>query len=181
MYDNHQGCIFRLTCSNRELIKDHVLTSAYVKIFRTLTRNAVNKSVWRKKDCSWLPLNKHAMNIWLSTLRIRAHLKLENRKTSSCSPRAPNLFHVLPSRMVGWHNLCSPEQATPGYMYCLWIGNTSSQTLLLLFSQLYMCNVWGIVFCTLVRSNTQRRRRKKREKLLDDLTLPPLTGLANEK
>ena len=22
--------------------------------------------------------------------------------------RAPNLLHVLPSRMVGWHNLCSP-------------------------------------------------------------------------
>ena len=31
--------------------------------------------------------------------------KLENRKTS---PRAPNLLHVLPSQMVGWHNLCSP-------------------------------------------------------------------------
>ena len=28
--------------------------------------------------------------------------------TSPCSPRAPNLLHVLPSRMVGWHNLCSP-------------------------------------------------------------------------
>ena len=27
-----QGCIFRLTCSHRELTKDHVLTSAYVKI-----------------------------------------------------------------------------------------------------------------------------------------------------
>ena len=40
-----QGCIFRLTCSHPELTKDHVLTSAYVKIFRTVTRNAVNKSV----------------------------------------------------------------------------------------------------------------------------------------
>ena len=64
----NQGCIFRLTCSHRELIKDHVLTCAYVKIFWTVT------SVWRKKDCSWLPLNKHAMNIWLGSLRIRAHL-----------------------------------------------------------------------------------------------------------
>ena len=42
-----QGCIFRLTCSHPELIEDHVLTSAYVKICRTVTRNAVNKSVWR--------------------------------------------------------------------------------------------------------------------------------------
>ena len=33
-----------------------------------------DKSVWRKKYCSWLPLNKYAMN--------------ENRKTSPCSPRA---------------------------------------------------------------------------------------------
>ena len=46
-----QGCIFPLTCSHRELTEDHVLTIAYVKIFRTVTRNAVNKSVWRKKDC----------------------------------------------------------------------------------------------------------------------------------
>ena len=50
--DNSQGCIFRLTCSHPELTEDHVLTSAYVKIFRTLTRNAINKSVGRKKDCS---------------------------------------------------------------------------------------------------------------------------------
>ena len=40
-----QGCIFRLTCSHPELTEDHVLTSAYVKIIRTITRNAVNKSV----------------------------------------------------------------------------------------------------------------------------------------
>ena len=71
-----QGCIFRLTCSH----PDHVLTSAYVKIFRTVTRNAVNKSVWGKKDCFWLPLNKHAVNIWLSSLRIRAHLSWRTGK-----------------------------------------------------------------------------------------------------
>ena len=34
--------------------------------------------------------------------------KLENRKTSPCSPRAPILLHVLPSRMVGWNELCNP-------------------------------------------------------------------------
>ena len=34
-------------------------------------------------------------------------LKLENRKRSPCSPRAPNLLHVLPSRMVGWNELCN--------------------------------------------------------------------------
>ena len=45
-YNCHtQGCIFRLTCSHPELTQDHVLTSAYVKVFRTVTRNAVNKSV----------------------------------------------------------------------------------------------------------------------------------------
>ena len=43
--DDDQGCIFRLTCSYPELTEDHVLTSPYVKIFRTVTRNAVNKSV----------------------------------------------------------------------------------------------------------------------------------------
>ena len=76
----HQGCIFRLMCSHPELTKDNVLTSAYVKIFRTLTRNAINKSVVRKKDCSWLQLNKNAMNIWLSSLRIRAHLSWRTGK-----------------------------------------------------------------------------------------------------
>ena len=39
-----QGCIFCLTCSHPELTEDHVLTSAYVKIFRTVTRNAIIKS-----------------------------------------------------------------------------------------------------------------------------------------
>ena len=116
-----QGCIFRLTCSYPELTEDHVLTSAYVKIFRTVTRNAVNKSVWGKKDSFWLPLNKHAMNIWLSSLRIRAHLSwrtgkhllLENRKTSPCSSCALNLLHVLVSRISGYHNLCSPDFQHP--------------------------------------------------------------------
>ena len=42
---NKQGCIFCLTCPHPELTKDHVLTSAHVKIFRTVTRNAINKSV----------------------------------------------------------------------------------------------------------------------------------------
>ena len=40
--DGNQGCISCGTCSYPELTKDHVLTSAYVKIFRTVTRNAVN-------------------------------------------------------------------------------------------------------------------------------------------
>ena len=39
-----QGCISCGTCSYPELTEDHVLTSAYVKIFRIVTRNAVNKS-----------------------------------------------------------------------------------------------------------------------------------------
>ena len=35
--------------------------------------------------------------------------KLENRKTSPCSPCALNLLHVLVSRILGYHNLCSPD------------------------------------------------------------------------
>ena len=34
--------------------------------------------------------------------------KLENRKTSPCSPCAPNFLHVLVSWILGYHNLCSP-------------------------------------------------------------------------
>ena len=49
-HPHHQGCIFRLTCSYPEPTKDHLLISAYVKIFRTVTRNAVKNSAWRKKD-----------------------------------------------------------------------------------------------------------------------------------
>ena len=49
-YVYYQGCIFRLTRSYPELTEDHVLTSAYVKILRTVTRNLVNK---------------HAMNIFI--------------------------------------------------------------------------------------------------------------------
>ena len=121
-YGYAQGCIFRLTCSYPELTKDHVLTSAYVNIFRTVTRNALNKSVWRKKDCFWLPLNKHTMNIFIqisNSPRTKARFsenqsapRLENRKTSPCIPCAPNLLHVLVSRILGYHSLCSP-----GYAY----------------------------------------------------------------
>ena len=57
----HQGCISCGTCSYPKLTEDHVLTSAYVKIFRTVTRNAVNKGVWRKKNCSWRTLNEYAI------------------------------------------------------------------------------------------------------------------------
>ena len=39
--------------------------------------------------------------------------KLENRKTSPCSPCAPNLPHVLLSRIPGYHNLCSPASKMP--------------------------------------------------------------------
>ena len=41
----YTGVHFCLKCSHPELTEDHVLTSAYVKIFRTVTRNAANKSV----------------------------------------------------------------------------------------------------------------------------------------
>ena len=62
--------------------------------------------------------------------------KLENRKTSPCSPRTPNSLHMLPSRMVGWNELCNPDldiiesfwsliqnnTATgPIYIYCVWL------------------------------------------------------------
>ena len=42
--------------------------------------------------------------------------KLESRKTSPCSPCAPNLLHVLVSRIPGYHNLCSPV-----VVYIQWI------------------------------------------------------------
>ena len=112
-----QGCIFRLTCSHPELTEDHVLTSAYVKIFRTVTRNAVNKSVWRKKDCSWLPLNKHAMNIWLSSLRIRAHLSWRTGKHL-------HVLHVLRTYSTCWY---------PGYQ------NTTTYAALLAATACYDC------------------------------------------
>ena len=37
---------------------------------------------------------------------------MENWRTSPCYPRAPNLLHVLPSRMVGWNDLCTPAAIT---------------------------------------------------------------------
>ena len=98
-FEPAQGCISCGPCSCPELTEDHVLPSAYVEIFRTVTRNAVNKSFWRKKDCSWPPLNKYAMNIWLSSLRIRAHL----------SWRTGKHLHVL--HVLRTYSTCS----YPGY------------------------------------------------------------------
>ena len=106
-----QGCISCLTCSYPELTKDHVLTTAYVEIFRTVTRNAVNKSVWRKKRLFLTSLKQTCNEYLIKFSETQSAPKLENRKTSPCSPHAPNLLHVLPSRMVGWHNLCSQNVA----------------------------------------------------------------------
>ena len=105
-----QGCISCGTCSYLELTEDHVLTSAYVKIFRIVTRNAVNKSFWRKKDCSWPPLNKYAMNIWLSSLKIRAHL----------SWRTGKHLHVL--HVLRTYSTCScpGQQDTTTYAALAW-------------------------------------------------------------
>ena len=60
-----------------------------------------------------IPLFKHQQieNKLNSVDENQSAPRLENRKTSQCSPRAPNLPHVLPSRMVGWHELCNPEFA----------------------------------------------------------------------
>ena len=65
--------------------------------------------------------------------------KLENRKTSPCSPCAPNLLHVLPSQMVGWNELCnsvfkSSWQAGKGskskVLFGIWAGNVQCYFLL---------------------------------------------------
>ena len=41
--------------------------------------------------------------------------KLENRKTSPYSRCAPNLLHMLISRIPGYHNLCSPDLESSGH------------------------------------------------------------------
>ena len=112
-----QGCISCGPCSCPELTEDHVLPSAYVEIFRTVTRNAVNKSVWRKKDCSWPPLNKYAMNIWLSSLKIRAHL----------SWRTGKHLHVL--HVLRTYSTCScpGQQDTTTYAALLLTERTTAQ------------------------------------------------------
>ena len=102
----NQGCIFRLTCSHPELTEDHVLTSACVKSFRTVTRNAVNKSVWRKKRLFLTSLKQTCNEYLIKFSENQSAPKLENRKTSPCAPCAPNLLHVLVSRILGYHNLC---------------------------------------------------------------------------
>ena len=52
-----------------------------------------------KKDCSWPPLNKYAINVWLSSLRIRAHLSWRTGKP----------LHVL--HVLRTYSTCS----YPGY------------------------------------------------------------------
>ena len=104
------SCAHKCVCSN----------------FRTVTRNAVNKSVWRKKDCFWLPLNKHAMNIWLSSLRIRAHLSWRTRKR----------LHVL--YVLRTYSTCS----YPGYQ-----DTTTYAALCDLPSPWYLISNFDLHFC----------------------------------
>ena len=129
-----QRCINRGMCSHPELTLDHVLTSAYVIIFWAVARNAVNKSVWRKKtvldfpstNMQWISLFKH-QQMW--ACRRRSHLEhgsprpraqcsdkqstvlWEPEHTGApCSPRAPNLLYVPPAWIVGFNYSCSPAQ-----------------------------------------------------------------------
>ena len=83
-----QGCIFRLTCSHPELAEGHVLTSAYIKIFRTFTRN-------EKKKLFLTSLKQTCNEYLIKFSENQSAPRLENRKTSPCSPCAPNLLHVL--------------------------------------------------------------------------------------
>ena len=126
-----QGCISCGTCSYLELTEDHVLTSAYVKIFRIVTRNAVNKSFWRKKDCSWPPLNKYAMNIWLSSLKIRAHL----------SWRTGKHLHVL--HVLRTYSTCScpGQQDTTTYAALAEMINNMKNDNYSCFLQLFVGNI----------------------------------------
>ena len=103
-----QGCIFRLTCSHPELTEDHVLTSAYVKFLEP------SQEMRLKEKRLFLTSLKQTCNQYLIKFsENQSAPKLENRKTSPCSPCAPNLLHVLPSRMVGWNKLCNPIKDAP--------------------------------------------------------------------
>ena len=110
LYTLDQGCISYGTCSYPKLTEDHVLTTAYVKISRIVTRNAVNKSFWRKKRLFLTSLKQTCNEYLINFSENQSTPNLENRKTSPCSPCAPNLLHVLVSRIPGYHNLCSPDQ-----------------------------------------------------------------------
>ena len=83
-------------------------------------RNAANKSVWRKKDCFWLPLNKDAMDIWLSSLRIRAHLSWRTGK------------HLHVPHVLQTYSTCS----YPGYQ------DTTTYAALLVWSWWFMNIEW---------------------------------------
>ena len=63
--------------------------------------------------------------------------KLENRKTSPCSPCAPNLLHVLVSRILGHHNLCSPAAI------CIWKNLNQLKIARFCFSHIPAMNLKG--------------------------------------
>ena len=89
--------------------------------------------------------------------------KLENRKTSPCSPCAPNLLHVLVSWIPGYHNLCSPGQIQYTYTYTYtYTWDTDTNQLNILHSWLgqgfnakYYCKIPEIHKIKYLHINTQ--------------------------
>ena len=76
--------------------------------------------------------------------------KLENRKTSPCSPCAPNLLHVLLSRTTGYHNLCSPVHGNCNTRYKMILHGNAWYYMVLQVTAWY-CMVWhGIAWCCMV-------------------------------
>ena len=71
-------------------------------------RNAVNSECLKEKRLFLTSLKQTCSEYLIKFSENQSAPKLENRKTSPCSPCAPNLLHVLLSRTTGYHNLCSP-------------------------------------------------------------------------
>ena len=96
-----QGYINRGTCSYPELTSCHVLTSAYVIIFWAVARNAVNKSVWRKKTVLDFPSTNMQWimnNLWDTehgALRTRARCSETQSTVENQSTPELHVLHVL--------------------------------------------------------------------------------------
>ena len=107
-----QGCIFRapimswprIMCSQVRMLKflQQPREIPYIRV------SEGKKTVlsFPETNMQWIYLFKHEQRARFS--ENQSTPKLENRKTTPCSARAPNLLHMLPSQMVGWNELCNP-------------------------------------------------------------------------
>ena len=110
-------------------------------------------SVWRKIDCFWLPLNKHSMNIWLGSLRIREQENISMfSMCSELTPRAP----IPDSRITQFMQPCSIKYCVTNYVMVAEFGHNMMWSFIIKIALQHYVSIKLNIFHYAIKSNLEK-------------------------